>query len=118
MTLGPLVPTISGLLSTLAHAGGNENRAVDAFRSATVELFGREGERIELLPREQCGLKVVDAALDQLAAASPAIKRRLIEACALCISADERVSVEEAELLRVIADALDCPMPPLVGKPV
>jgi hypothetical protein len=30
----------------------------------------------------------------------------------------EKVSVEEAALLRVISDALDCPMPPLVGKPV
>jgi hypothetical protein len=118
MTLSPLVSSLSGLLSTLAHAGGNENRSIDAFRSAAIELFGPEGSRIELLPREQCGLKVIDAALDQLVAASPAIKRRVIEACALCIGVDQRVSIEEAELLRVISDALDCPMPPLVGKPV
>jgi hypothetical protein len=69
---------------------------------------------VELLPREEAGLKVVDQALDQLAGASPQIKKRVIEACAECIGADAHVAVEEAELLRVISDALDCPMPPLV----
>jgi hypothetical protein len=43
------------------------------------------------------------------------IKKRVIEACAACIGADGRVTIEEAELLRVISDALDCPMPPLLS---
>jgi hypothetical protein len=43
------------------------------------------------------------------------LKKSVLEACAACIAADVRVTVEEGELLRVIADALDCPMPPLIG---
>ena len=42
------------------------------------------------------------------------IKKSLLDACATCISADGKATVEEAELLRVISDSLDCPMPPLV----
>jgi hypothetical protein len=37
-----------------------------------------------------------------------------LQACAECIGADEQVTIEEGELLRVISDALDCPMPPIL----
>ena len=59
-------------------------------------------------------LEGVDEALDVLVLASPAIKKRILTACATCIDSDGLVTVEEAELMRVVADALDCPVPPLV----
>jgi hypothetical protein len=31
-----------------------------------------------------------------------------------CIAFDGRVTINEIELLRVISDALDCPMPPVL----
>ncbi len=31
-----------------------------------------------------------------------------------CIAFDHKMSVEEAEILRVIADALGCPVPPVL----
>lgn len=114
-TLAPLLPACNGLLSTLAYAGGNDARALGAFQKGATTLLS-ESSRMGLLPREQTGLKVLDAALDQLSGASPRIKKRVIEACAECIGADQHVAVEEAELLRVISDALDCPMPPLLGR--
>ena len=40
----------------------------------------------------------------------------LLEACAASVSADGIVKVKEAELVRGIADLLDCPMPPLFGR--
>jgi hypothetical protein len=54
-------------------------------------------------------------ALDHLAAASPGVKKRALDASAACIAADGRVTVSEGELLRAIADSLDCPMPPLIA---
>ena len=65
--------------------------------------------------RNQCHLATVDAALNDLAAASPGVKRRVLEGCAAAISADGQVTVAEGELLRAIADSLDCPMPPLLA---
>jgi uncharacterized tellurite resistance protein B-like protein len=38
----------------------------------------------------------------------------LIEACAQTVAADGAIQEREAELLRAIADTLDCPIPPFV----
>jgi hypothetical protein len=46
-------------------------------------------------------------------AATPPLKGRILAARAACIGADGKVTLEEGELLRAIADSLDCPVPPL-----
>ena len=51
--------------------------------------------------------------LNDLDAAAPPLKHEILNACAACIGADGRVTLEEGELLRAIADSLGCPMPPL-----
>ena len=55
----------------------------------------------------------LDAALNRLALAVPIIKKNLLEACARAVGADGVILETEAELLRAVADTLDCPMPPL-----
>ena len=106
---------MSGLLSTLAHWGNpDEHQVRRAFQLGAAKLPG-SGTRVQLLPRDQCSLQSLDAALDQLLTAAPQIKKRVLEACAACISADGKATIEEAELLRVVSDALDCPMPPLLN---
>ena len=67
-----------------------------------------------LLPQDQCGINQIDAALNRLAQASPLIKKNLLEACIHTIGADGVILEGEAELLRAVADTLDCPMPPFV----
>ncbi|MBW3598424.1 MAG: hypothetical protein KY475_14270, partial [Planctomycetes bacterium] len=59
------------------------------------------------------GLRAVDEALNKLASASPQIKKRVLAAATACVAADGQVTVNEGELLRAIADSLDCPIPPL-----
>jgi len=34
----------------------------------------------------------------------------------ICVSADSLITVDEAEMLRAIADSLDCPIPPFIPK--
>jgi hypothetical protein len=67
----------------------------------------------ELRSPEQCRAETVGAALDKLAQSSPPIKKRLLNAAIRAVSLDGQVTVGEAELLRAIADSLDCPLPPL-----
>ena len=72
-----------------------------------------------LLAPDRCGLAELDAALERLARASPTCMQQLLTACAACITADRKVTQAEGELMRAIADALDCPMPPLLpGQPL
>ena len=81
-------------------------------RSAVSARAGRRD--LGLLPREQCGVDQIDAALNRLALAVPTIKKNLIEACVYTVGADGVMTESEAELLRAVADTLDCPIPPFV----
>lgn len=114
-SLGPLLDACSVLLSALAQAGqSREQDASRAFFRGGRELDLAEGLLTER-PAEACSLEAVDRALGDLALASPPLKRRILSACAACIAADGLVTVAEGELLRAVADSLDCPMPPLLS---
>jgi Zn-dependent protease with chaperone function len=111
--LRPLLPSCARLLSTLAYCGHRDSdAAARAFAQGAAKLAVSDGE-LPTFPREECGFGALDQALNQLAAGSPEIKKRVLEAAAACVGADGRITVEEGELLRIIADSLDCPMPPL-----
>lgn len=100
------------LLSALAWCGGAAG-APAAFAAGVAEL--RILREAALLPREACGLAAVDRALDRLAGLPPSARRTLLTAAAATIFADREITVAESELLRAIADALDCPLPPLAA---
>jgi hypothetical protein len=57
----------------------------------------------------------LDGALAALAVASPRVKERALRACADAIAADGLATTEEVDLLRLVSESLDCPMPPLAG---
>ena len=67
-----------------------------------------------LLPAAECELAQVDAALSRLCQAAPQIKKNVLNACAQTVAADGVIQEMEAELLRAIADTLDCPIPPFI----
>jgi Zn-dependent protease with chaperone function len=113
-TLKPLVPDCALILSALARVGAaSEAEVQQAFDAGAPFLRAPVDASLALLPREQCGLQAVDAALDRLALTVPIIKKNLLEACARVVGADGVIVEAEAELLRAVADTLDCPMPPL-----
>ena len=102
------------MLSALANASSSKAGEVEkAFRAGAPHL-GAKADGLQLLPRAESGLKQLDSALDRLALAVPRIKKHLIEASVHVVGADGLVQEREAELLRAIADTLDCPIPPFV----
>lgn len=113
-TLKPLVPDCSVILSALAYAGSDHDGDIQkAFTTGAPYLRAPMSAQPALLPRDQCGVKTLDTALDRLVVAVPIIKKNLLEACARVVGADGVILETEAELLRAVADTLDCPMPPL-----
>ena len=113
-TLKPLVPDCAVVLSALANVGSNDAGEIQkAFDAGAPYLRAPDNVPLELLSREQCGVEQLGAALDRLAQAVPIIKKNLIEASARVVGADGVILEAEAELLRAIADTLDCPIPPL-----
>ena len=113
-SLTPLTHEISLLLSRLARAGqDSEEQAQQAFAQGVKEL---SGSRLKLSWLEQeDGFEALSNALDRLNRVTPLLKRRLLRACGVCVSHDDQVTLREGELLRAIADALDCPMPPFLA---
>ena len=104
---------ISVVLSALAHAATSDPASAQAaFLAGATQLKLIEA-RLRFLASPVADLAVLDAALDKLARANGAIKQRTLVAAAAVVSADGRLLVSEAELLRAISAALDCPMPPL-----
>jgi hypothetical protein len=107
-----LVGPVRHVLGVLAHVGGpGPSDAAGAFASG-IRALGWPGVDPSLPPHDP-DLRKLDRALDQLDAATPPLKRWILSACAACIAADGKVTLEEGELLRAIADALGCPVPPL-----
>ena len=113
-SLKALLPDARVLLATLARVGSRtEDEAERAYRHGvqTLQLKGSAGV---LLPTGDCSLSAVDEALRRYDAATPALKREIMLACAATVMADDSVTDREAELIRAIGDALDCPVPPFV----
>lgn len=101
------------LLSTLAAMGG-ETGIGEAFRRAESHLQGRNAFKVPFKSANECSLQQIEAALEKFSRATPTMKKHLLEACSRSVMADQAVSSREAELIRAIADAMGCPIPPFV----
>jgi phage baseplate assembly protein gpV len=102
---------IAVVLSIFARIGArDEPAAASAFAAGATQLRVIESS-LALLAADACTLDALDRAFDRLAAASPIIKQRLLVAAAHVIAADGAVTVEEGELHRALAAALDVPIP-------
>ena len=111
--LSRLVPEVSVLFSVLARAGTEAADAEAAFAAGISELSGLNPT---MLPAEECNFRALDKALAKLAKTAPRHRQELLRAAAAIVCHDQIVRVKEAELLRGIADLLDCPMPPMCGE--
>ncbi len=107
-----LTDEIAVVLSILAHAGKKDT--AKAFGSGVSQLSMIQGD-IRLLPVEACSADAIDRALERLAQMTPPMKKRFLQAASFCVASDNRLAVEEGELLRAVADSLGCPMPPILG---
>jgi Zn-dependent protease with chaperone function len=101
------------LLSVLAYAGASTNEQAENAYNRSKTLL--ELNDTKILDKTLCTLKNLDIAINRLNKVKPLQKPTLLKALSGCISHDNTVTITEAELFRAIADALDCPVPPLLG---
>lgn len=112
--LTPLKDELACLLSALAHLGHpNPDEAQHAYDKAMAVLV-QDPQSVPIVAPAACSLAALGKALDQLAAGTPGIKRRVLHAATVAVMADDTVTLGEGELLRAVADGLDCPMPPIL----
>ena len=96
------------VLSLIAWVGG-EPREAFARGAAILGLSGKAP-----LPVAALGTASLGAALERLRQLSPFAKPALLKACCEAAGAQGDLSLAEAELVRMVAATLDCPLPPLL----
>jgi len=116
--LKPLVPDCAVLLSALAHVGGEDEAGARTAFAAGVERLGLDLHSVAGLAGDECNLSQIDRALDHLGQAALPLKMLVLDACAHTVASDGVLQPREAELLRAIADTLDCPIPPFIPATV
>lgn len=112
-----VIDEIAVVLSVMARAGSEDKQVIGtAFATGANQLKLIESQLTYLEPAHS-DIQALDTALEKLAAASFPIRKRLLVAAAHTIGSDQTVTIEEGELYRAIAVALDCPLPPLGAIP-
>jgi len=102
------------VLSLLAHAGHGRSRESTHQAFSQAAALAPINGPWRLLERDALSLPSVEKALTRLRGVNFRFRGKLVEACVAAISADGRVTIHQAELLRAIGAYLDCPVPPLL----
>ncbi|MBT2370563.1 M48 family metallopeptidase [Pseudomonas fluorescens] len=114
-SLHQVTDDIALLLGALARAGNSDPAHVrKAFDQASAGL------PLPALALNAAGANEwqdLETALNRLRQLKPLEKPTLLKAMAVCIEQDGQITPAEAELMRAVADVLDCPMPPLLATP-
>jgi Zn-dependent protease with chaperone function len=113
--LKPVVPDCTVLLSALARFGHDDPKEIESAFQAGVRALAQPQHHFELLDTDRCNLPQIDQALDHLAQLASPLKKCVLAACAHAAANDGVLRAREIELLRAIADTLDCPIPPIVS---
>jgi Zn-dependent protease with chaperone function len=98
------------VLSLVAHAALAETGA--AYAKGAEYLGLNVGEP---LPTSELSTRRVSASLENLRLLAPLAKPRVIKACLEVASADGIITLAQAELSRMVAATLDCPVPPVLA---
>ncbi|MDP7008356.1 MAG: M48 family metallopeptidase [Phycisphaerales bacterium] len=103
-------PQEAGLvLSTLAYSGAdNQTQAEQVYVHAASKI---DMQNILIASVHDCDISRVHQALNALETLRFTEKQRFLECCETCVVHDEKISIAEAETIRAIGDALDCPIP-------
>lgn len=105
------------LIASLAYIGASDlEEAKDAFHYS-VKKLGFSPTKMP--PPESLRFNLLNQVVNKLEQLSKGKKQELLQACEACVCVDFKISKEEGELLRAVADAIGSPIPPLLpGQPV
>ena len=100
------------LLSAVIHASGQtQETKEDVFQQV---FDGFSANQVKLLD-EKFDAEAFHQALSKLRRLSPMLKKPLLNGLEEAIEQDGVVKHQEIELLRAIAECLDCPIPPIIN---
>ncbi|MDJ0938229.1 MAG: M48 family metallopeptidase [Woeseiaceae bacterium] len=106
------------LLAVLADQGHDADADKRAAFAAGLEVFGEWAAGTAFSPPEALvRTATLDASLDLLLRLNGKARRQLVRAISAVAGHDRRLTVTEAELIRIVCASLECPLPPLLVDP-
>jgi hypothetical protein len=104
------------LLSLIAYAGQRPGQEAETGFAAA---FGAGAKEMALpgaaaVARDALKFEGIAAALGKLKSLSPLAKPALVKGLFAAVSVDGTIRIMEAELMRLVGAAVDCPLPPLL----
>lgn len=108
------------IFSVMAHSSQCEEDVRNKSYDKVIQGFSMApaGEALKLLEFKDITPKKLTAAFQRMSQLSPILKRNVLESSADIAMHDGQLKYAEAELLRAIADLMDCPIPPLLPQAV
>lgn len=102
------------LYSALSLASGTDDKEQHATLTQSLAVFGLTPAP-QSQPLQPPTTSALRHAFQQLGQLTPLLKQPVLDTCIDAVMADDKVTPREAELLRAISLALDCPMPLMVA---
>lgn len=101
------------LLSVLAYS--DSDVAEEAFSSGVKQFDQSLESKLTLQAKQELSIAKIEQAIINLNQLKPLQKPKVLKAFVAVIHSDAVLSPVEVELVRCIADAIDCPLPPLAA---
>ena len=109
---GAVMQELHLLFSLLAKAGTITTG--DTSKLYHEAMAGFSGNTADREVADRVSLRELRESLSTLNGLSPLLKPAVIDACAHCVTYDGRIDAAEYDILRLVADQLDCPLPPVL----
>ncbi|MCL2789662.1 MAG: M48 family metallopeptidase [Desulfobulbus sp.] len=110
LRLKQLDQDIASVLALITHAGHEDQKTAEAAYQAAMACSPARAA-LPYPAKITLSLNTVSRALANLALAAPPYRKKLLEACAVAIRYDGKITPVENELLRAFAQSLGCPAP-------
>ena len=104
---------LNTLFSLMARAGTHHHGEAEALHRQVIESFADRRGVQALTLNNNVSVTELRQSLRKLNQLSPMLKPAILDACAQCVRHDGETGTREYELIRIVADQLDCPLPPL-----
>ncbi|REL33718.1 hypothetical protein DYD21_09935 [Rhodohalobacter sp. SW132] len=97
------------ILSALANTSGKDSEK--AWEAGIKSMGKAAPDGMILLKEDEYTFDDLDEALDELDASANPVKRYLLNSMIHTVLADDKLTLDELELLRAMAEAISCPIP-------
>ena len=115
--LNPLQTEVCRLIAIVVRVGHDQQADIQKAWAQGLKSL----DKPDWIEQQQClteplSVKLLEEAIQKVNLAAPVIKKRLLTAMAEAIACDGKITVEEAETFRAVAESLDCPVPPVMAS--